>query len=183
MDREFWSSFSHDPRDEQFQSMRASDQDRAAVAQALTEAYADGRLDREELDERTERVTRSRTLGELTPIVSDLVPSTTARAGRSLASASPADIHSQAVEKYRSDRREAVFGFLFATLVTTVIWLATTGAHSFPWPAFVALATGLNIVKTVSRKQDIIRGHERKLERKQAKELGKPWTPDDQAAE
>jgi hypothetical protein len=183
VDREFWSSFSHDPRDEQFGSMRASDQDRATVEQALTEAYADGRLDREELDERTEQVTRSRTLGELTPIVADLVPSTGASARKGLASATPADIHTQAVEKYRSDRREAVFGFLFATLVTTVIWLATTGIGSFPWPAFVALGTGLNVAKTVTRKQDIIRGHERKLERKQAKELGKPWTPDDRAAE
>ena len=65
MDREFWASFSHDPRDAQYQSMRASDLDRGTIQQALTEAYADGRLDREEFDERSEQAIRSRTLGEL----------------------------------------------------------------------------------------------------------------------
>ncbi|GAA1771558.1 hypothetical protein GCM10009795_016990 [Nocardioides hankookensis] len=183
MDKEFWSSFSHDPRDEQFRSMRASDQDRATVEQALTEAYADGRLDREELDERTEQVTRSRTLGELVPVVADLVPSTSASTGRGLAYATSGEIHEKAVEKYRSDRREAVFGFLFATLVTTVIWFLTTGPGHFPWPAFVALGTGINVAKTVSRKQDIVRSHERRLEKKRAKELGQPWTPNDKASE
>lgn len=184
MDREFWSSFTHDPRDAQFRSMRASDQDRAIVQQALTEAYADGRLDRDELDERTEQTVRSRTLGELSPIVADLVSPTglaTTRSG--LAAATPAELHQRAVEKYASDRREAVFGFLFATIVCTIIWLLTTGPEGFPWPAFVALGTGINVAKTVSRKRDIIASHERRLEKKRAKELGQPWSPDDKASE
>ncbi|KQW53105.1 hypothetical protein ASC77_02050 [Nocardioides sp. Root1257] len=184
MDREFWSSFSRDPRDAQFQSMRASDQDRAVVQQALTEAYADGRLDREEFDERSGQALQTRTLGELAPLVADLVSTATptpARAG--LAEATPTEIHDRAVEKYRSDRREAVFGFLFATLICTVIWFLTTGPGHFPWPAFVALGTGINVAKTVSRKRDIVASHERRLEKKRAKELGQPWTPDDRASE
>ena len=164
--------------------MRASDLDRGVVQQALTEAYADGRLDREEFDERTEQTIRSRTLGELAPIVADLVsPTTLATTGTGLAAATPADLHQRAVEKYMSDRREAVFGFLLATIVCTVIWLLTTGIGSFPWPAFVALGTGINVAKTVSRKREIIASHERRLEKKRAKELGQPWTPDDKAAE
>ena len=163
--------------------MRASDLDRGTIQQALTEAYADGRLDREEFDERTEQAIRSRTLGELAPIVADLVsPTPRAAAGSSLATASPTEIHQRAVEKYSSDRREAVLGFLFATLICTVIWLFTT-APDVPWPIFVALGTGINVVKTVSRKKDIIASHERRLEKKRAKELGQPWTPDDTAAE
>ncbi len=145
------------------------------MQQALTEAYADGRLDREEFDERSEQAIRSRTLGELSPIVADLVPTkVTAVSGNRLVDATPAELHQRAVEQYKSDRREAVFGFLFATLICTVIWLLTT-APSFPWPAFVALGTGINVVKTVSRKQEIIAGNERKLEKKRAKELGRPW--------
>jgi hypothetical protein len=184
VDKEFWASFSHDPRDAQHQPMRASDVDRGIVQQALTEAYADGRLDREEFDERAEQTERSRTLGELVPIVGDLVsPTTPSTTGTGLAAATPADLHRRALEKYTSDRREAVFGFLFATLITTVIWLLTTGVDSFPWPAFVALGTGLNVAKTVSRKRDIVASHERRLEKKRAKELGQPWTPDDKASE
>lgn len=184
MDREFWSSFSHDPRDAQYQSMRASDLDRGVVQQALTEAYADGRLDREEFDERSESTLGSRTLGELVPLVGDLVsPTTPATTGRGLAAATPADLHQRAVEKYTSDRREAVFGFLFATIICTVIWFLTTGPGHFPWPAFVALGTGFNVAKTVARKTEIIASHERRLEKKRAKELGEPWSPNDKAAE
>jgi len=164
--------------------MRASDQDRSIVQQALTEAYADGRLDREEFDERSEQALRTRTLGELAPLVSDLVATSTltpTRAG--LAAATPAEIHDRAVEKYRSDRREAVFGFLFATIICTVIWFLTTGPGHFPWPAFVALGTGINVAKTVSRRSDIIASHERRLEKKRAKDLDRPPTPDDRAAE
>lgn len=184
VDKEFWSSFTHDPRDAQYQSMRASDQDRGVVQQALTEGYADGRLDREEFDERTERATRSRTLGELAPIVSDLVPTTAVvTTGSGLAAASPADLHQKAVEKYATERREAVFGFLFATLLCTVIWFLTTGPGHFPWPAFVALGTGINVAKTVSRKKEIIASHERRLGKLRAKELGQPWSPNDRASE
>ena len=172
VDKEFWSSFSHDPRDAHYQSMRASDLDRGVVQDALTEAYADGRLDREEFDERTERAVQTRTLGELAPIVADLVPAASVPART-------VDLHQRAVEKYNSDRREAVFGFLFATIVCTIIWLLTSGPHGFPWPAFVALGTGINVAKTVSRKKDIIASHERRLEKKRAKELGQPWSPND----
>jgi uncharacterized protein DUF1707 len=174
VDKEFWSSFTHDPRDAQFHSMRASDRDRTIVEQALTEAYADGRLDRDEFDERSDRALRSRTLGELSPVVSDLVSATPA---------APADLHQRAVEKYVTERREAVFGFLFATIVCTVIWLLTTGVGSFPWPAFVALGTGINVAKTVSQKREIIARQERRLEKKRAKELGRPRSSDDEAAE
>jgi len=159
--------------------MRASDLDRGIVQQALTEAYADGRLDREEFDERTEQATGARTLGELVPLVGDLVsPTTVPAAGKGLAAATDQELHQRAVEKYASDRREAVFGFLFATIICTVIWLLTT-APDVPWPIFVALGTGFNVAKTVSRKNEIIANHERRLEKKRAKELGQPWTPDD----
>jgi hypothetical protein len=183
VDKEFWASFSHDPRDAQFQSMRASDLDRGIVQQALTEAYADGRLDREEFDERTEQATGARTLGELVPLVGDLVsPTTVASRGSGLAAATDQELHQRAVEKYASDRREAVFGFLFATMITTVIWFLVTRDAIF-WPGFVALGTGINVAKTVSRKQDIVASHQRRLEKKRAKELGQPGSRDDKAAE
>src|SRR4051812_20204819 len=73
VDREVWSSFTHDPRDARFASIRASDRDRSVVQQELDEAYADGRLDRDEYDERSERARQVRFLGDLNPILNDLV--------------------------------------------------------------------------------------------------------------
>ena len=59
---DLWASLAHDPRDPAFAGLRASDQDREVVRAVLTSAYADGRLDRDEFDERSETVTAARTL-------------------------------------------------------------------------------------------------------------------------
>jgi hypothetical protein len=178
-----WSSFTHDPRDPQHAVLRASDQDRSVIQQVLADGYADGRLDREEYDERSDRTIAARTLGELPAIVADLVSTSLAPARSGLARATPEELHRRALEAYATDRREAVLGFLFVSILCTVIWLLTTGPGGFPWPAFPAAATGINAIKTLARKPDIVASHERKLEKKQAKELGKPWTPNDKAAE
>jgi heme exporter protein D len=42
---------------------------------------------------------------------------------------------------------------------------------AFFWPAFVILGTGINLVQTLVRRQDIVDQHVRRLERKQAKEV------------
>lgn len=54
--------------------MRASDQDRESAAQFLSEAYAVGRLSREELDERAAAVYSATTWGELRDLTADLPP-------------------------------------------------------------------------------------------------------------
>jgi Domain of unknown function (DUF1707) len=46
-------------------SIRASDQDRESAAESLSEAYAVGRLSREELDERAAAAYSAETWGEL----------------------------------------------------------------------------------------------------------------------
>lgn len=57
-------------------NLRASDADRDQVATVLSAAYAEGRLTREEHDERLERAMAARTFDELIPITYDLVPMT-----------------------------------------------------------------------------------------------------------
>jgi Domain of unknown function (DUF1707) len=52
--------------------MRASDADRDAVVATLSESYQAGRLTADEFDERTGRALTARTLGELSPLTSDL---------------------------------------------------------------------------------------------------------------
>lgn len=52
--------------------MRASDTDREQVAELLCEAYAAGRLNREEFDERSTAACSALTLGELQDLSADL---------------------------------------------------------------------------------------------------------------
>jgi hypothetical protein len=52
--------------------MRASHEDREAVAERLREAAGEGRLDLEELEERLEKAFAAKTYGELEPLTADL---------------------------------------------------------------------------------------------------------------
>ncbi len=54
--------------------LRASDADRDQVAGVLGAAFAEGRITREEHDERLDRLMRSKTFDELVALTSDLVP-------------------------------------------------------------------------------------------------------------
>jgi hypothetical protein len=54
-------------------NLRASDADREKVANVLSTAYAEGRLTREEHDERMDQLLAARTFDQLIPITRDLV--------------------------------------------------------------------------------------------------------------
>jgi hypothetical protein len=54
-------------------NLRASDADRDQVATLLSAAYAEGRLTREEHDERVDQLMAAKTFDDLIPITSDLV--------------------------------------------------------------------------------------------------------------
>ena len=162
---DLWAEFQHEPRSSSYAGMRASDADRDVVRRALGDAYAEGRIDRDELDERTDAVNAAKTLGELPPILADLVPVT----GSAVVRAS-GDVHAQAAQKWEKSRREAFMSFLTPSLICLVIWLVT-GADAFFWPAFVMIPTGLGLVSTMVRKQDIVASNEQKILKKQAEEL------------
>jgi len=68
--------------------IRASDQDREDAADLLSEAYAVGRLNREELDERATAVYSARTWGELRDLTPDVTPAAARIALPSVAGAS-----------------------------------------------------------------------------------------------
>jgi hypothetical protein len=148
--------------------LRASDADRNVVHGILTEAFADGRLDREEYDERTATTLQARTLGELPPLVADLVPDRPLLPGRPpLAVATNAEIQKRAEEKWRSDRRDAVMGFLG----TSVIGWTVFGIFEFPWLLILSAFALMNLLRTLAGKSEIVAGEVRRLERKQAKEI------------
>ena len=167
-----WEAFRHDPRDPANAALRASDADRDVLHQLLAEAYADGRLDREEFDSRTEAVAAARTLGELPPLAEGLVAAEPAvpvvrRAAGALA---PAEVEAKAVDAWRADRREALWGFIAASTICWVIWLATNPG-GFAWPAIVSAATGVNFLRTQFQRDDIVAQKRRSIEKRERKAL------------
>ncbi len=175
-----WSSFAHDPRLPEHAALRASDRDRSVVQDVLAEAYADGRLDPADLEERSARASGLRTLGEVPPLLADLLPQRPVLevagpgvpAGRPGA-LTPAQIHARAVAAYDAERRQALLGFLGPTLVCWVVW-ASLGLGgpgfdpAFPWPAIVMAATFVNYARVLLTREETVASVTRKLERKQA---------------
>jgi uncharacterized membrane protein len=167
-----WRDFSTDPRDPAAASLRASDRDRDIVLGVLAESFADGRLDRQEYDERVDVVSRARTLGELPPALADLVPPTQVprEAGAWI---SAEELDERALRAYHASRREAFSGLLILTVVLSGIWLVLTGGH-FYWPIFVIVVAAANLLRLVLHKQDIIEKERRRLARRRHKNLDPP---------
>jgi hypothetical protein len=109
--------------------LRASDAEREHHAELLREHAAQGRLTVDELDERLDRVYAARTVGELSPVVSDLpVPRPP--------SAPP--------QRAPRRRRPELAAFVAVNLMLIVIW-AATGAGYF-WPIWPILGWGLGLL-------------------------------------
>ena len=170
-----WDRFEHDPRRPENASLRASDKDRDLVQDLLGTAYAEGRLTREELDERSDQTIASRTLGELPALVSDLVST----AASSVVATTAGDRHAAAELKYRKRRQEALWAFLTPTIICWVVWYSTM-SDGFPWPLFVTLGTGIGFAKLATSRQETIASIEQEMERKERRKLEKrrPTTED-----
>jgi hypothetical protein len=172
-----WGRFSQDPRRAEAAGLRASDQDRAVVLDVLAEGYADGRLDRHEYDERAEHASSSKTLGELPALIDDLVPAAGGWPSEDIALATQDQLHGQAVRRWQGHLRQAVSGFLIPSLICWVIWVFSGlgeagGFHAnFPWPIFVSLGTGTNLLRVVLNRQELVEQEQRRLERKQRKAI------------
>ena len=164
----FWDEFEHDPRSADNAHLRASDRDRDVVHALLGTAYSDGRLDRDEFDDRAARVTAARTLAELPPIVADLVSTSTRTLMR------PSELRAEAERRYARERREAAFSFLVPSLVCWVIWVSVlVGGHGtwFPWPIFPTVVTGGNLLRMLTDKEGQVASIQRRLEKRQTRAL------------
>ena len=163
-----WREFDRDPRHPEHAPMRASDADRDLVLRTLGEAYAEGRLDREEYDERSDTVARAKTLGELPAVLDDLVPATAV--AQYVGALDVRTIEEQAVARWEKSRRDALMGFLVPTVICWVVW-AVTMFGGFPWPVFPMIATAIPVLGTTVQKKDIIESNRRRIVRQQEKEL------------
>lgn len=168
-DPSFWQRFERDPRLPGNAELRAGHVDRELVLEALSAAYAEGRLDADEFEERSDTTHAARTLADLPPLLSDLIPT----ASTSKALVMPEQVQKQALEKYREHRQSALMAFLVPSLICWAIYLWPNGSYGFPWPIFVSIVTGANLLGTLMRRQDIIRSETRKIEKRAEKERAK----------
>jgi hypothetical protein len=166
-DGSLWRRFEHDPRDPAYAGMRASDRDRAVVHDVLADAYAEGRLDRDELDERTTQVDRAKTYADLVPPLQDLIVD---HVPTGTLSVPAGDVRRSAEQYYRDKLRDAFFGLLIPNLICWAIWWMT-GHDGFIWPVFVTIPTLINFMQVASNKHRTIESRIEKLERRRRQEL------------
>ena len=172
-----WERFSHDPRAVPNAPLRASDLDRNVALDALSAAYADGRLDREEYDERASAVQSTKTLGELLRYLKDLAPDSGA-AG--LVAATPAMIQRRAEQAYLRVRQRALSSFLIPSMICWVIWADVVRRRwvdelRFPWPIFVMLGTGVRLMSVIINRGEILAEQQRRMEKQERRRIEKRW--------
>jgi hypothetical protein len=168
-----WREFEHDPRDPSYAGLRASERDRDVVRDLLATAYAEGRLDRDELDERTTLVNTAKTYADLLPPIRDL---TADAVPARFSTVAPSDVRRSAEVYYAGQRRDALMGFLVPNLICWAIWVLT-GRDGFIWPIFVSIPTGINLLRVLASRAEIVEKRVEKLQRRHAKELEAPASP------
>ena len=132
MAERFWDAFPTDPRAPEHAGLRATDADRERAQALVAEAYADGRLDRDDLDLRVDRLGGPLTLGELTALVADLEP------------AGPAP---DLARRTRVPSPAELAVAVASTLACVLVWQVS--GRGFFWPLWVIVYTGLPVVATL----------------------------------
>ncbi len=139
---EFWSRFSADPRTSGL--TRASDADRDLAAQAINQAFTEGRLDVAEHSDRLERALAAKRLDALVPLVSDLLPARPSFSGTPLAATGAAAPAHPAGKSSMTVRAWLALAVLF-----NVIWAFTVfsaGHFIYYWPMWPMLGTAIPLL-------------------------------------
>jgi hypothetical protein len=143
--------------------LRIGNAEREQVVQRVHDAFAEGRLDAEELQQRLDGVYRAKTLADLTPLVADL-PARSGPASRSeprlARPAMPIQLP-RAVVRHRVPTALRVLWIIWLTAVAVnvAVWLVvciTTGDLIYGWPLWVALPAGTALlVLSIVLRQDL----------------------------
>jgi hypothetical protein len=123
------------------ESLRAGNADRERVVAHLNGAFAEGRLDVHELDERVAAAYAAKTIGQLRPLTADLPISAAPAPRPAPPPARPAPAEPEPVSD-RQGRRAAVAGALGLFLVNVLVWAAVslgTREWVYFWPVWTAI--------------------------------------------
>ena len=128
--------------------LRAGDEDRDRTITLIREAYAEGRLDGDEFQERMGQAQQARTFGELDALVRDLPTRSIPPAPVPESTPVPAE-----VTEHRSRLRSAWAAWAGVAIMTNVIWATTWISNGGdapnywpiwvmgPWAAAMVIAT------------------------------------------
>jgi uncharacterized protein DUF1707 len=161
-----WSGFSADPRDPQYERLRASDADRGNAAAMLGDAYAEGRLDNDEYNQRLDQAMNAKSLGELVPVLADITP----------VAAPPAAAHSAPQRGRPGFVGQFPRWWLGLAVMFNVIWLMTcltAGRLIYYWPMWPMLGTAIPMIMgligggRVNRQDRVERRDQRAIDRGQ----------------
>lgn len=125
--------------------LRASDEDRERVAAILRDAHAEGRLTRDEFDERLDSTYNAKTYLELNALMTDL-PVNRGQLAKpvstsSVSTPSPGPIRQKARRAARKSLNAMWWLYACTVTLNVVIWGSITlgpGAAPYFWPAWVA---------------------------------------------
>ena len=133
-------------------SIRAGNADREKVVGQLNAAFAEGRLDVGELDERVSAAYAAKTLGELAPLTADL-PVSQVPAKRSAPPARRAEDRPAPAGEAAAARWAPVGGAFGLFLLNVVIWGAVSLGNGHPvyfWPIWVAIPFALALISVIT---------------------------------
>ncbi|MYM20710.1 DUF1707 domain-containing protein [Brevibacterium sp. 5221] len=176
-------------------ALRASDGDRGVVFDALGEAYAAGLIDSDEHAQRLEAAGDVKTLGDILPLLQDLVApdaGPTGRAGQDGALAptqqdrgrlaqlrddeptTPEEIDEAARAHARSVLLASALGWVGPSVLCVAIWAFSQqyAGGVFFWPLFVIFGTGFGFFGTLAGREKMIRERKRKLTTRARARLG-----------
>lgn len=134
-----WQGFTVDPRPQPNQVLRAADSDRDFATRMVEQARLDGRLTAPEAEERAARAAGARTLGELLPLVGDLM-------------AVAVTAHEGHPDRARRFVRGGAMGWVGLALLFNAIWLMTSitrGQPMYYWPMWPLFFIGLPLVMSL----------------------------------
>jgi Domain of unknown function (DUF1707) len=133
-------------------SIRAGNADREKVVGQLNAAFAEGRLDVGELDERVSAAYAAKTLGELVPLTADL-PVSQVPAKRSAPPARRAEDRPAPAGEAAAARWAPVGGAFGLFLLNVAIWGAVSLGNGHPvyfWPIWVAIPFALALIGVIA---------------------------------
>lgn len=132
-------------------AMRAANADRERVVAQLNTAFAEGRLDVGELDERVAAAYAAKTMGELKPLTVDLPAAGTVerRTASVPARASGGEV---AHEDQRAQARRALAGISGVFLLNVIIWGVISLARGevlYFWPVWILIPVGITAMRAI----------------------------------
>jgi Domain of unknown function (DUF1707) len=134
-------------------AMRAANADRERVVEQLNTAFAEGRLDVGELDERVAAAYAAKTMGELKPLTVDLPAA--GSVARRTSSAPPQHVAGAEVahKDERKESRVAVAGMTGVFVLNVAIWgviSLAAGNLIYFWPVWILIPVAIAMIRMVA---------------------------------